>query len=151
MVLCVICYIWLWYDQVLLSWNFSTKAFIWGVTLGISFLLRITSTDSICATYYTKVTNCDCCNKGDHQTWKMSNFLHGWKFQSKCLPQKRVNFRQNLFFDEARKSSFLIIYSVSRWKTLAVEWHWWLYLPQPSGHFRFCLVCQCGEVPSSPA
>ena len=87
------------------------------------------------------------------QTWKMSNFLHGWKFQSKFLPQKHVNFRQNQFFDKARKSSFLIIYSVSRWKTLAVEWHWWLYLqlPQPSGHFRVCLVCQCGEVPSSPA
>ena len=65
------------------------------------------------------------------QTWKMSNFLHGWKFQSKFLPQKRVNFRQNQFFDKVRKSSFLIIYSVSRWKTLAVEWHWWLYLPQP--------------------
>ena len=36
----------------------------------------------------------------------MSNFLHGWKFQSKFLPPKRVNLRQNLFFDEARKSSF---------------------------------------------
>ena len=69
-------------------------------------------------------------------------FFTRMEISVKIFTPKRVNFRQNQFFDKARKSSFLIIYSVSRWKTLAVEWHWWLYLPQPSGHFRVCLVCQ---------
>ena len=52
-----------------------------------------------------------------YQTWKMSNFLHGWIFLSKFLPQNRVNFRQNQFFDKACIIIFDHLFS--------------FYLPQP--------------------